>query len=759
MKSNVIVILVLLFAETLYAQRSTISGVVYGKGSPIEFANVYLVEASRGAVTDESGAFRIEKITPGEYTLRVSYIGFNSYEQTLKVKYGRDIQLHIELKPEELQGNEVVVTGTMKEISRAKSPVPVEVFSPAYFKMNPTPSLYESMQNVNGVRPQLNCNVCNTGDIHINGLEGPYTMVLIDGMPIVSGLSSVYGLSGIPNSMIERVEIVKGPSSTLYGSEAIGGIINVITKKPVSSPTFLVDVMSSSWLDVNLDVGGKFLVGNKAEVLSGLNVFNYTNPEDHNRDGFTDVTLQQRVSAFQKWAFKRNKGRLFTLAGRFLYEDRWGGEMDWKKTHRGGTEVYGESIYTTRWELIGNYQLPAPEKLLFSFSFNAHTQDSYYGDTPYFANQRIGFAQLTWDSEINIHNFIAGVAVRYTHYDDNTPATASGVDLGKNKPDQVWLPGIFVQDELSLNSKNNVLLGVRYDYNTHHGNIWTPRFAYKWSPNTAQTFRLNAGTGFRVVNLFTEDHASLTGAREVVIKEKLDPEKSYNINLNYEHKLYGGEAWFVGIDATGWITYFSNQIFPDYETNSNQIIYANLEGFGVTRGVSLNLNVELKNGIKLMAGGSFIDVFTEENGVRDRPLLTERWAGTWALGIPLHKNSLQIDYTGNLYGPMELPLLNELDPRPETSPWWSLQNIQLSWKSPNKMWECYTGIKNLLNYTPSANSIARSFDPFDRKVVFDEQGNPVPTPENPYALTFDPSYVYAPNQGIRWFAGIRYFLK
>jgi outer membrane receptor for ferrienterochelin and colicins len=111
----------------------------------------------------------------------------------------------------------------MKAVSRMQSPVPVEVYTPRFFRKNPTPSLFAAMENVNGVRPQLNCSVCNTGDIHINGMEGPYTMVLIDGMPIVSGLSTVYGLNGIPNTLIDRVEIVKGPASTLYGSEAVGG--------------------------------------------------------------------------------------------------------------------------------------------------------------------------------------------------------------------------------------------------------------------------------------------------------------------------------------------------------------------------------------------------------------------------------------------------------------------------------------------------------------------------------------------------------
>ena len=132
--------------------------------------------------------------------------------------------------------DEIVITGTMKSVRKDKSPVPVEIYSQRFFQKNPTPSLIESVGMINGVRPQINCSVCNTGDIHINGLEGPYTMILIDGMPIVSALSTVYGLSGIPNSMIDRVEVVKGPASSLYGSEAMGGIINVCLLYTSPSP-------------------------------------------------------------------------------------------------------------------------------------------------------------------------------------------------------------------------------------------------------------------------------------------------------------------------------------------------------------------------------------------------------------------------------------------------------------------------------------------------------------------------------------------
>lgn len=224
------------------------------------------------------------------------------------------------IKSRESDIDAVVISGTLKEVKKSDSPVPIEIYSSKFFKANPTPSIFESLQNVNGVRPQLNCNVCNTGDIHINGLEGPYTMVAIDGMPIVSGLSTVYGLTGIPQALIDRVEIVKGPASTLYGSEAVGGLINIITKSVKNAPRFSADVMSSDWLDVNLDLGTQFNIGEKAESLVGINYFNYQNKLDKNGDGFTDITLQDRISFFNKWSFARPENRLFNVAARYVYE-------------------------------------------------------------------------------------------------------------------------------------------------------------------------------------------------------------------------------------------------------------------------------------------------------------------------------------------------------------------------------------------------------------------------------------------------------
>src|SRR5690606_34674764 len=322
---------------------------------------------------------------------------------------------------------------------------------------------------------------------------GPYTMVLIDGMPIVSSLSTVYGLAGIPNSLVKRIEVVKGPASTLYGSEAVGGLINIITREPLTAPRLKADISATSFAEYNIDLSTKWKIGQTHSLL-GLNYFNFLNRVDENGDNFTDVTLQDRFSIVNKWEFHRPSNRIATLATRYVYEDRWGGELNWSKEHRGSDEIYGESIYTNRVELIGVYQLPTSEKLTLDVSYNYHDQDSYYGISPYMAQQHVAFGQLRWDKKVGSHDLLAGLPLRYVYYDDNTVGTAT--PAGVNEPSHTWLPGIFVQDEWNITRPFTILTGLRYDHHNQHGHIVSPRLSFKYAPNPNNTFRLSAGNGF-----------------------------------------------------------------------------------------------------------------------------------------------------------------------------------------------------------------------------------------------------------------------
>ncbi len=747
-------ILLLIFSVTCSSQNNSLTGKISDRLENLSYANIYIQNTKFGTSSNDEGYYQIKNIPSGTYKIVVSSIGYNT--KTIEITFNKDekiIQNFSLVSDNSL--DEIVVSGNLKPVSKSASSVPVDVYSKSFFKKNPTPSIFESLQNVNGVRPQLNCNVCNTGDIHINGLEGPYTFVLIDGMPIVSGLSTVYGLTGIPQALIQRVEVVKGPASTLFGSEAVGGIINIITKKPSNSPMLFVDSFSSSWEEINTDIGFKYNASKKIQGLLGINYFNYQNIIDNNNDNFTDLTLQNRISIFNKLNIERSNNKLFTIAFRYVYEDRWGGETNWNKSFRGTDLVYGESIYTSRWETFGTYELPTTENIRLQFSANGHYQDSFYGTDSYKANQLIAFGQLVYNKKIKKkHDLLFGIAYRNTTYDDNTFATSES-DGVTNKPSIIHLPGVFIQDEMNLTNQHKLLIGARYDYNSLHGTIFSPRVNYKWnSKNNKNILRFSVGNGFRVANIFTEDHAALSGAREVVFEGELSPETSWNANVNYVKKISINNT-LVSLDASGFYTHFNNRILPDYETDPNKIIYANLNGFSVSKGVSLNSDISFPLGLTMNIGATLMDVSIHENNIKKRQLLTESFSGVWSISYKIKKNRIKIDYTGNVYGPMKLPLLSELDPRKGESPWFSIQNIQVT-KNIGASWEMYGGIKNILNFTPARNSIARSFDPFDSDVVFNSSGEAIATANNPYALTFDPSYVYASNQGIRGFLGLRY---
>ena len=731
------------------AQEFSFVGEVRSNKKPVEGVSVILKGSKLGTITNSKGQFKLYFTNLKNPRLIFSHIGYKPIE--IKIK-SNNLNLGTIILESDDRLDEVVVSGTLKPVSRLDSSIPVEVYTQTFFKSNPTASIFEALENINGIRPQFNCNVCNTGDIHINGQEGSYTMVLIDGLPIVSGLSTVYGLSGIPKSLVERVEVIKGPASTLYGSEAIGGVINLITRLPENTSRLSVDSFISGWGEVNTDVGYKYSLSGNNSGLLGINYFNYSNPIDNNQDGFTDLTLQDRISIFNKLTF----GKKLSIASRFVYEDRWGGQMNWSPEYRGGNSLYGESIYTSRFEIFGKYEFNS--KFSFSFSFNDHNQNSFYGLTPFNADQTIGFGQFIWNENIKRHDILFGLAYRYTHYDDDTTATFNEL-TSLNQIINSHLPGIFIQDEIKLNSKNSLLLGFRYDYNSTHGNIFTPRINYKISnKEKSTTFRLSFGSGYRVAQVFTEDHAALTGARDVIFLEDLDPERSWNINANFLKKIYLRQGAIIDFDASIFYTQFSNKIIPDYDTDPNKIIYTNLYEGSINQGASLNFNLLVQNGVRLNLGATYIDSFIDQKNLKKRPYLTERFQGVWKVEKKWKYYNLTLDLTGSVTGPLRLPTLGPLDPRSSYSPAFHIVNIQLT-KSWNNIFETYCGVKNLLDFTPSAESIARSFDPFDNGVSFDGEGNALSTQNNPFALTFDPSYVYASNQGVRFFFGLRWKLN
>ncbi|MFK7949273.1 MAG: TonB-dependent receptor [Saprospiraceae bacterium] len=730
----------------VFGQNQLKIKVLDDKEEALGFATVLLENTSFGSTTNDEGIVVFENIPSGKYKLLVSYIGFLQQEQQLTLTENEKKNIEIVLKKGVDVFEEVVVTGTQRENRISESPVKVEILSAKLFQKNPTPNLFQAIEMVNGVKPQLNCNVCNTGDIHINGMEGGYTMILIDGMPIVSGLSTVYGLMGIPNSITDRVEVVKGPASALYGSEAMAGIINVITKNPLKNGNSIsLEGQGTTWGEFTLDAGISAKVSKNVGMLLSGNYFKYNQLIDNNDDGFTDLTLQDRVSIFNKWAIQRKENRAASLAMRYMQENRWGGEMDWNESLRGSNQIYAESIYTKRFEAILNYQLPLKENMFFQASYNWHDQNSVYGDTWFIANQQTAFGQLFWDKQLTgtLH-LMTGGTLRYNQYDDDTPAT--------EEVDKQFFPGVFAQTEWKPNDKNNLLVGLRYDYNVNHGNIVSPRLAYRFDVNKNNQFRLNLGTGFRAVYIFTEDHSALSGARDVLITENLNPERSFNSMFNYILKIPNQQHYWQ-FDFSGFYNYFTNKIVGDFDTDPNLIIYSNLDGNATTRGLSLNVDYTNAMPLKVNFGVTYMNVFLNERndaGVFEitEQIFTPHWSGNYLVSYTSSAIATTVDLTGSYYGPMRLPILPN-DFRPEYSPFFTTLNLKVTKKLPYGL-ELYAGARNLLNFVPE-NPIMRPFDPFDESV--DDSIN------NPNGYVFDPSYNYASLQGITGFLGVKWNLR
>jgi outer membrane receptor for ferrienterochelin and colicins len=262
------------------------------------------------------------------------------------------------------------------------------------------------------------------------------------------------------------------------------------------------------------------------------------------------------------------------------------------------------------------------------------------------------------------------------------------------------------------------------------------------------------------VNIFTEDHAALSGSRKIVITEELKPERSWNGNVNYSNMVVFNKG-FINFDGGVFYTVFSNKIVADYFVNPNAIYYENLRGYGISRGVSANVEFSHTSGLKARIGATFMEVYQmEENsqgGLKKIPQVhAPKMQGVFSVSYIIKPLKLLIDYSGQVFSPMYLPVLPN-DYRPLQSPWFTLQNLQVSRKFAKGRIELYAGCKNLFNFMPK-DRLMRPFEPFDKQVQFDSSGNAVASANNPQGYTFDTTYGYASMQGRRYYAGIRYEL-
>ena len=738
------------------AQLTNVNGVVKSESGTLGYASVGLLNSENGVIADGNGYFEIEIDLSKDNTLLISYIGHVSKKISLTNKNLNFNNLIVYLE-EDINGlNEIVVTGTLKDEYVTESPVKVNVITAKKinsFLPSAGSNITKIVQLINGAQEVIACGVCYTNSISINGLEGPYTSVLMDGIPMYGNLASVYGLNGIPNMIIDRLEIVKGPSSTLYGSEAVAGVINIITKNPDDQPFISLDVQVTSHLESYLNMAVTNQIG-KTTGYFGVNWDRKNDYDDYNNDGFGDDINLDRISLFNKWNIHRKSKKQFIISSRYYFEDRRNGVQEFLKNGnyknlRGSEKIYGESIYTYRFELFGEYEFDFIEDFEVNYSYSKHNQNSYYGSDYYVANQDIFFTQFTLSKKYNKHDFLYGLSIKNNLYDDNTIATEKIVDGDiRNNASNQFIPGLLVQDQFKPSDKISLVGGLRLDHFKDHGLIFAPNFHIKYNPGQWLAFRLNVGTGFRLVNLFTEDHAFVTGQREVKIAEELQPEKSKSLILNTNY-IYTGFNGSGNFDIDLFYTYFSNKIIPNYDIQK-YIIYQNSDGYSYSKGVSGAWNHSFLNGIAFTLNFNHQVVKYTENNNNIKTMLDMEHSPRWTAGLNIKfpiNNNWSINTSSNYVGVMQLPqvfdMLNngqisEIS-RPQKSKPFSIHNVNINGKLSNKN-EVYFGILNIFNFRQKESPLVAYNDPNYNKG---------------FSPSFDTSYTYAPNHGAEVFLGFR----
>ena len=748
-----LVLLISLFSLALSAQTASLQGYLLDqKGRPIPFAGIGLLEQQKGSSTDESGYFELSELAAGSFELQIQAIGYQSQKLMIELKENETLELDSIILKEDILGlEEVVVSGQLKENFVKNSPVKIQVYRAEYLDNTVAPTnLMQALKLINGVQEVVACGVCFTNSISINGLPGPYAAVLIDGTPAYGNLASVYGLNGIPKNMIDRIEVIKGPNSTLYGSEAMAGVINIITKDPSKQPSISLDLMGTTHAEAFSNLAFSQKIG-KLNTTIGLQHAYLNHFEDANQDDFGDNIAMDRLSLFGKFTFDRPNKKKASLFAKYYYEDRRNGLEEYTKDRayqeiRGNDSIYGESIYTQRFELMGSYELPTNAPIRLDYSFSKHHQDSYYGADGYLADQSIAYLNAIYMPNLGPkHSLTTGLTARYQYYDDNTVAT--------NEAEKQFIPGVWGQHEWKPNGEKLTLLsGLRLDYYEVHGLIPSPRISVKYEPQANWKIRLNTGTGFRLVNLFAEDHAFVTGNRQLVLAEKLEPEQAVSGTLNIQHIFNLGQGQ-GSIDLDAFYTHFTNAIIPNYD-QANTIIYENLDGYAQSRGLALNFNYGLPSGLQINLGATYQNAFeyrSNEQGVKEQnPLeFSPVFSGVLTVNYEYKPWNLLMAYTANLTGKMQLPEVYDLDEngaplaesRSTSSKPFSIHNFQITKQFPKQKLDIYLGAQNIFDYRQAISPLSGFNDP-NAQAGFGDY--------------FDTAYAYSPLHGREFYMGIRW---
>jgi len=738
-----------------FAQTGSVRGKVMANQEVLSFATVVLSGTSFGASTSEDGSFLIGDVPAGDYELQVRQIGYVTFKQAVEVKAGQTTELNPSVERDMLNLEQFVVTGTRSEVPVYDAPVIVNKIDSRTFESTQSLSVAEGLNFSPGLRVETNCQNCGFTQLRMNGMEGAYSQILINSRPIFSALAGVYGLDMIPPNMIDRIEVVKGGGSVMYGGSAIAGTVNIITKDPIEN-SFEIGYNQSF---TNMEAPDRVLSFSGSivskDLEKGISLYGFNRERDHwdaNGDGFSEVTmLQNNTFGFDAF-LNLNERNKIKINGHSIQEFRRGGnKFDLAPHQTDVTEQLDHSILGTGLS-FEHYSKNYRHKLSAYVSGQFTDRDSYYGgggrvlgpnDTltaddiiainAYGKSKDVAaIGGLQYSFEIS-ENLILLTGSEYTYNDviDEMPGYDRVIDQ------QVGTLGTYAQLEWDPFEKLGLLFGGRYDHvhingrydlasetfdNDRQLNVLVPRITAKYDIRDDLKARVSFAQGYRGPQAFDEDlHIETVGgaARFIRLDPDLETERSnsFTASLNYTKTIGKTQSNIV---LEGFYTELQNPfILSDQEElPSGVAVIEKRNGEGaMVRGINLEANMAYSSLLLLQVGGTYQmarystpetiwepedETSPLEATVTEDILRTPRAYGFFTL-VLTPVEPLSISWSGVITGPMSVPHIIDVENEYtviKESPTFFEQNTKIGYDfrlRKNFGLEVYAGVQNIFN--------------------------------------------------------------
>jgi outer membrane receptor for ferrienterochelin and colicins len=718
------------------------------KELPLPKAVVKWQGTSIGAITDEKGDFSIP--LPADTTqksLRLE-VFFGEIRDTFliddfKSYWTMAIAANVTLQEVTVRDE---VTGAF--ISTLQ-PIKTEIINRAELRKAACCDLAGCFETQSTVQPTTTNVLTNAKELRILGLSGVYNQILVDGLPTILGLTYTYGLGTIPGSSLENIWVVKGANSVLQGYEGMVGQITVFPREGGNAEPFTADMLLNSFGEKHINAA----FGTKKAKWTNYMALHTSQPGqkwDRDEDTFLDLPLLTRKSIYNKFRFrKENEVGFSAFVGlRFVDEQRIGGQKSFDAdTEKGTTEAYGQVVNFRQPEIFSKsgFRIDANRKISLLTSFVTHNQDAWFGLVHYIGQQQNAYANLQYEyfwGKTHQQELKFGASYRYFYSDelikiaekDTLQRTFGGKYIQKEQ-----VSGFFIEN--TYHSKNDRwvwVAGLRTDQQGFEKWRITPRTMLRYNPNADLDLRASIGTGWRTVHLFSENIALLVGSRDLVFKEKLQPEASWNAGFNAT-KRFSIQKMRLTATLDVYHTRFQNQFFPDYDTDPTKAIISNFTGKSVSNGVQMELSAAWNRRLELRGAFNFLDVYREMNGQKVLLPFNPRHKLLGVATIRSKDELWQLDINVHWYGEQRLPdtrLNPEYLRRPDYSASYTVASAQLRRKF--KYIEFFTGCENIFDF---------------------RQLKPILGWEQPFSRGFDPSFAWGPMRGREFYVGFDFKIE